>query len=152
MKYRRWGEALSTERVEMNSTLTQATVVPRFVAASLDQLFALITAIAVAKAVPDSFPAVQAATIFLAYIAYYFVLEGLFARTPGKLIARLAVVRLDGRRCGWRQSAVRNLFRVLEVNPLLFGALPAAVSIYFSPQRQRIGDRVAGTLVVHSRR
>jgi hypothetical protein len=40
------------------------------------------------------------------------------------------------------------LFRLLEVNPLLLGDLPAGISIVSSRDRQRIGDRVAGTVVI----
>jgi len=38
--------------------------------------------------------------------------------------------------------------RVLEVNPVLLGAFPAALSVVFSPKHQRFGDKLAGTIVV----
>jgi uncharacterized RDD family membrane protein YckC len=40
------------------------------------------------------------------------------------------------------------LLRILEVNPLLIGALPASIAILSSKRRQRIGDMLAGTVVV----
>ena len=38
---------------------------------------------------------------------------------PGKLLAGLVVVDMDGGRCSWQQIAVRTLTRLFEVNPLL---------------------------------
>ena len=40
--------------------------------------------------------------------------------------------------------------RLLEVNPLLFGGLPAGIAILTSERKQRIGDMLAGTVVVSS--
>jgi uncharacterized RDD family membrane protein YckC len=39
--------------------------------------------------------------------------------------------------------------RLVEVNPLLLGALPAGISILATERKQRIGDLQAGTVVVH---
>ena len=66
----------------------------------------------------------------------------------GLMLAGLVVVQMDGTRITWRQAIVRTLFRGIEVNPLLLGALPAALCIIISRYRQRIGDKVAGTVVV----
>jgi uncharacterized RDD family membrane protein YckC len=38
--------------------------------------------------------------------------------------------------------------RVIEVNPVLLGALPAGIAIISSDLKQRMGDSLAGTLVV----
>jgi uncharacterized RDD family membrane protein YckC len=76
----------------------------------------------------------------------------LFSRTLGKFCMGLIVVQYDGRRCTWRQAIIRTLFRFVEVNPLLLGALPAAISIIGSRHRQRFGDKVARTIVVPARR
>ncbi|MCI0740661.1 MAG: RDD family protein [Gemmataceae bacterium] len=130
---------------------TFGTTVPRYGAAWTDSIFAIIAAIALGKAISETQPYAQAVALVGAYFGYYFVFEGAFSRTPGKFIAGLAIAQIDGTRCTFRQSAIRNCFRVLEVNPLLFGCLPAAISMYYSAKRQRIGDRVAGTLVIHSR-
>jgi uncharacterized RDD family membrane protein YckC len=43
---------------------------------------------------------------------------------------------------------VRTLARLVEVNPLLLGALPAGIAILSSSRRQRIGDWLANTVVV----
>jgi uncharacterized RDD family membrane protein YckC len=36
----------------------------------------------------------------------------------------------------------------VEANPILVGELPAALCVIFSRNRQRFGDKVAGTVVV----
>lgn len=70
-------------------------------------------------------------------------------RTPGKRALGLRVVRLDGAPVGPVESLVRNLLRALEVP---FGYAPGVLAVALGPRRQRIGDVVAGTLVVRERR
>jgi len=70
-------------------------------------------------------------------------------RTPGKLALGLRVVRADGSPVGIAESLVRNLLRAVEV-PL--GYAPGVLAIALGPRRQRLGDLVAGTLVVRERR
>ncbi|MCP3963087.1 MAG: hypothetical protein GY719_35050 [bacterium] len=43
---------------------------------------------------------------------------------------------------------MRTLLRVFEVNPLLFGSLPAGLLVAFTKKHQRLGDSLAGTVVV----
>ncbi|MCA9131453.1 MAG: RDD family protein, partial [Planctomycetales bacterium] len=68
--------------------------------------------------------------------------------TPGKYFAGLTIRDFDGGRCSFRQTIVRTLFRVIEVNPILLGGIPAAASILWSRDKQRFGDKVARTVVV----
>jgi uncharacterized RDD family membrane protein YckC len=70
-------------------------------------------------------------------------------RTPGKRALGLRVVRADGGPVGLAESLVRNLLRAVEV-PL--GYAPGVLAIALGPRRQRLGDLVAGTLVVRERR
>ncbi|PSP76746.1 RDD family protein [Halobacteriales archaeon QS_3_64_16] len=84
------------------------------------------------------------------YLTYTFYFEWRYSRTPGKVNRGLVVVRSDGRPCTLRASALRNLCRYVDflgVPPLVLGVLAAIVS----PTGERIGDRVAGTLVVRTR-
>lgn len=74
--------------------------------------------------------------------------QAAFGTTIMKRAFGLAVVRLDGTRAGFREALVRTLLRIVEVNPLLFGGLPAGLSIAFTKRRQRLGDILAGTAVV----
>jgi uncharacterized RDD family membrane protein YckC len=76
------------------------------------------------------------------------VLEALWSRTLGKYFQGLIVRRVNGNPCDWRASFIRNGLRLVEVNPLLFGGLPAGIAILSSDRRQRIGDMLAHTVVV----
>lgn len=82
--------------------------------------------------------------------AYFTVFEGWFGATPGKLVAGLRVIGRNGRRPGMVRSALRNLLRVIDGLPAL--GILAAVLIESSVERVRLGDRVADTRVVRSRR
>lgn len=127
---------------------TANTIVPRHVAAMVDNVAAMVLSAISAKSL-DAFPiAVQVTVLIVCYLAYYFVFEACLSRTPGKFFAGLVVIRRDGSRITARETVIRTAFRFLEVNPILLGALPAAVSIVFSRHNQRIGDLVAGTIVV----
>jgi uncharacterized RDD family membrane protein YckC len=88
----------------------------------------------------------------------YFVLwEGLRdGRTPGKRMLGLRTIGDSGVRLTFAQAAIRNLFRALDCIPGL-GIGPgsyglAVISHGVSASGQRIGDRVAGTVVVREER
>lgn len=51
--------------------------------------------------------------------------------------------------CGFARALVRNLLYYVDL-PLLLTPLPAAISLMFSDHRQRLGDRVADTIVVRA--
>jgi len=120
----------------------------RLIAVFIDHLLAFGLMLFVVAVVPESFPVVKAVFFFLIYLAYFVVLEALWSRTFGKYFQGLIVRKLDGRRCDWKASLIRGGLRILEVNPLLLGGLPAGIAILSSERKQRIGDMLAGTLVV----
>jgi len=70
-------------------------------------------------------------------------------RTPGKRLAGIRVVREDGGPPGLVESLVRNLLRAVEL-PLAYA--PAILAVALGPRQQRLGDLVAGTLVVRQKR
>jgi uncharacterized RDD family membrane protein YckC len=70
-------------------------------------------------------------------------------RTPGKRLAGIRVVRADGGPPGLLESLVRNLLRAVEL-PLAYA--PAILAVAIGARQQRLGDLVAGTLVVRSKR
>ena len=120
----------------------------RLIAVFIDHLLAFGLMLFVVAFVPESFPIVKAAFFFLIYLAYFVVLEALWSRTLGKYFQGLVVRKLDGSRCDWKGSLIRGGLRILEVNPLLLGGLPAGIAILSSKRKQRVGDMLAGTLVV----
>lgn len=125
---------------------------PRVFAFVLDNLLAALAAFLAVAALKAESPYAGAGALCLTYLAYFFLFESLWSRTPGKYLQGLVVVDSSGARCGWRRALVRTLLRLLEANPLLFGGLPAGVAVLTSKRSQRLGDLAAGTLVVSARR
>jgi len=82
----------------------------------------------------------------LLWVSYYAVLEGLFGASVGKALAGLRVTDLEGRRIGWQAAVVRNFARLLDVLPLTY--VLGGVLTLGSRRHQRLGDRLAGTIVV----
>jgi uncharacterized RDD family membrane protein YckC len=90
-----------------------------------------------------------AALFFLTGWSYDVLFEVLGGgRTPGKRLIGLRVVGVDGAPVGLLESLVRNLLRAVEL-PLLYA--PAVIAVAATERHQRIGDLVAGTLVVRDR-
>lgn len=81
-------------------------------------------------------------------LAYYIVLEARFGWTIGKRLVGLRVVMREGARpLDWRASIVRNVLRLVDG---LFFYLVGAIFIWTSKDRQRLGDRVARTVVLRA--
>jgi uncharacterized RDD family membrane protein YckC len=85
-----------------------------------------------------------ALALFALGLAYFVVLEGMVGATVGKYLVGVRVRTMAGGRIGWTASLVRNLLRAVDVCVCCVGAL----LIWTSPRRQRLGDRVAGTVVL----
>ncbi len=88
--------------------------------------------------------AIQAMTTFAIYVGYFVVLETLWqGQTPGKKWTKIRVIRDNGKPERLTQAILRALLR--PVDDMLFIGV---FFIIFSPQEKRIGDLVAGTIVV----
>lgn len=84
----------------------------------------------------------------LVAFGYYTLYEGSTGATIGKRIFAMQVVQLDGSPITWNQAFVRNAVRFIDaLGFYLVGGLVALRS----PARQRLGDRLAGTVVVWKR-
>jgi uncharacterized RDD family membrane protein YckC len=79
---------------------------------------------------------------------YFPIAEGLWGRTVGKLLTGMIVVDKAGNAPGIGRAAVRTILRLVEVNPVLVGGLPAGIAVALSKNRQRLGDMLAQTYVV----
>lgn len=85
------------------------------------------------------------AAIFVGYFVYFETLwQG---QTPGKRFARIRVIRDDGRSVKMAQATLRALLRPID-DILSLGVF----FIIFSKREKRIGDWIAGTLVVQEER
>ena len=86
--------------------------------------------------------------VFLAQWGYFFAFEALNGgQTPGKKNAGIRVVRDDGLPVGWREAALRNLVRAADMMPIP-SCMVGALSIGLSKRGKRLGDLLAGTMVV----
>ncbi|MEW6108644.1 MAG: RDD family protein [Nitrospirota bacterium] len=80
---------------------------------------------------------------------YHSLLEGLYGKTPGKKICGITVLKDDFSRCGLLAGFLRNLMRIVDG---FFYYLVAVVTMAGTLKWQRLGDIVAGTVVVKKRK
>ena len=89
--------------------------------------------------------------VFLVWSGYFALFEWLWnGQTPGKLWLKLRVIREDGRPVTFWEAAARNLLRLFDMMPFPFYSV-GLVSVFLSARDQRVGDFVAGTVVVRER-
>jgi uncharacterized RDD family membrane protein YckC len=86
---------------------------------------------------------------FASGFLYYIVMEAACGATLGKLLLGLRVRGEDGAPVAVGAAVTRNVLRVVDG---LFFYLPGAILVWTSPRRQRLGDRIAGTVVVRGAR
>ena len=107
---------------------------------------------------------------FIAYWFYGAYFETYYnGRTCGKMIVGLRVLSTDGHAIDGVQAMLRNLFRLIDIMPIItlpsllenndlppiIAAIPLPTAIFglivmsVSPKFQRLGDLVAGTMVVN---
>src|SRR5205814_1923874 len=88
---------------------------------------------------------------FIIWTSYFIIFEWLWnGQTPGKRWLKLRVIREDGRPVTFWEAAVRNLLRTADMMPAPFYSI-GLISVFVSLSDQRIGDMVAGTVVVRER-
>lgn len=79
-------------------------------------------------------------------IGYHTVLEWRSGKTLGKYLVGIRAVEGDGASLSLWSSLVRNLLRVIDWLPLFY--VLGIVLLVASDDRERLGDRLAGTAVV----
>lgn len=96
----------------------------------------------------DVATAVAVVSYFLLSLGYAIACEWLWrGQTLGKKLLRLRVVDERGLRLAFPQVALRNLLRLVDGLPLSY--LVGGVAALLSRRGQRLGDLVAGTLVIY---
>ena len=88
------------------------------------------------------------APFLIFYLVYLSASEWLWGATLGKYIMGLRVIMDPGKKLTFWAALVRNLVGFYERLPLaaMFVSLPMLI---FTPRRQRLGDLLARTHVVH---
>jgi uncharacterized RDD family membrane protein YckC len=88
---------------------------------------------------------------FLIWSGYFVLFEWAWnGQTPGKRWLRLRVIREDGRPISFWEAAARNFLRIFDMMPSSLYSV-GLVSIFITSRDQRVGDLVAGTVVVRER-
>jgi|ERR1044071_1192592 uncharacterized RDD family membrane protein YckC len=88
---------------------------------------------------------------FVIWSSYFVIFEWRWnGQTPGKRWLKLRVIREDGRPITFWEAAVRNLLRLFDIMPFPFYSI-GLISVFISTRDQRVGDFVAGTVVVRER-
>lgn len=96
-------------------------------------------------------PALGILFVFCVYWGYFAFFEIIWkGQTPGKRLAKIRVIHQSGRPINVYEAIGRNLLRVIDGMPGMYGI--GIVCMMISSQHRRVGDYVAGTVVVHEKR
>jgi uncharacterized RDD family membrane protein YckC len=153
------------ERVPLHFAL--ASIGNRFLACAIDHALQALTIILMLIAfsvvanysslgdelsnAPKWLKAVLILIVFLIVSGYFAFFEWIWnGQTPGKRWLKLRVIREDGRPITFWEATVRNLLRTADMMPAPFYSI-GLISVFISLSDQRIGDMVAGTVVVRER-
>jgi uncharacterized RDD family membrane protein YckC len=94
--------------------------------------------------------AIAIALPFLFQWGYFTLFEAFWrGQTPGKRVMRIRVIQQTGRPISLFESMSRNLLRAIDMLPSLY--IFGVITMFLTSRQQRLGDLVAGTLVVHER-
>jgi uncharacterized RDD family membrane protein YckC len=117
----------------------------RFVAILIDTI--IIAIIAGILSIPFQ-SQLSGAVSLLIFLLYFILLEGAYGQTVGKMAVKIKVVREDGTKIDYMDAVVRNILRLIDLIPYFIPYLLGAILMWTSDMKQRLGDRVAHTVVV----
>lgn len=159
------GNQLSIDTPELVSIeMPIAGIGSRFIAIVVDYLIWTAAAIVFALVAAIALPALQLygrisanwiigivlLLVFLVQWGYFTLFEALWnGRTPGKRAAKIHVIHRSGRAISFIEALARNLVRFIDYLPGFYAV--GVVTMFLSRQNQRLGDLVAGTIVVRDR-
>jgi uncharacterized RDD family membrane protein YckC len=96
-------------------------------------------------------PALAIFILFAIYWGYFAFFESIWSgQTPGKRYAGIRVIKDSGRPINTFEAIGRNLMRAVDGLPGVYGV--GLVCMMCNRQSRRLGDFVAGTVVVHEKR
>jgi uncharacterized RDD family membrane protein YckC len=88
-------------------------------------------------------------TFFAFLWGYPTICETIWGRTPGKAVMGLRVVTREGAPVAFRHAAIRAALALVDLYGTFGGV--AVLTVLLSKREQRLGDLVAGTLVLRER-
>ncbi|MGG4166586.1 RDD family protein [Rossellomorea vietnamensis] len=90
-------------------------------------------------------------TIFVINWGYFFALEYFWGgKTVGKRMLGIRVMQENGHSVTLLSCFIRNLMRIIDMLPVSY--FLGMIMIFLHSKHKRLGDIVAGTIVVHERR
>src|SRR5690625_1803955 len=88
--------------------------------------------------------------LFIINYGYYIFFEYFnTGQTPGKRIVGIRVIQDNGHNITMLSSIIRNLMRIIDSLPSAY--FIGILMVFFHAENKRLGDLVAGTIVVHER-
>jgi uncharacterized RDD family membrane protein YckC len=85
---------------------------------------------------------------FVIYWGYFAIFEALWnGQTPGKRHAGIRVIKESGRAITPFEAIGRNLVRIIDQIPGMYAI--GVITMFLNEKNKRLGDFVAGTVVVH---
>ena len=153
------------ERVPLHFAL--ASIGNRFIACAIDHTIQMVVLIALVilfliiqdvsdigsrlTSAPNWVKALLIIIVFILMSGYFAIFEWIWnGQTPGKRWLKLRVIREDGRPISFFEAMVRNLLRNFDIMPSPFYSI-GLISVFATERDQRVGDLVAGTVVVRER-
>lgn len=89
--------------------------------------------------------------LFAIQWGYFFLFEWLSGgKTPGKMAIGVRVVKEDGGKAPVLSILIRNLLRIIDMLPFYY--LVGMLMVFFHRNHKRLGDLVAGTIVIHEKK
>ncbi len=89
--------------------------------------------------------------LFLPVYTYSFWFEVLLrGRTPGKIVMKLQVMRLDGLPYSWENALIRWMFTIIDWLPTM--GITGFIAISTTKNGQRLGDLAAGTVLINMKK
>jgi uncharacterized RDD family membrane protein YckC len=87
---------------------------------------------------------------FVLIYGYFILFESIWnGQTPGKRLTHIRVIKDSGQPITAIDAVGRNLLRIVDQMPFAYGI--GVLCAWISPQSKRLGDYVAGTVVVHEK-
>ena len=158
------------EHVELQFAL--ASLGNRFLACAIDhalQFSAMLAALIIALTVNSTIRALSESTLekakagslwtiaililslFIIYFGYFALFEAFWnGQTPGKRLLKLRVIKDDGRPINIFEACARNVIRLFDFMPTWLYSI-GILTVFMNSKAKRLGDFVAGTVVIKER-
>jgi uncharacterized RDD family membrane protein YckC len=160
-------ETLAIETPEqVTLELPVAGIGSRFAALAIDTVIQIVlyvvSGVVLALGIPSVFsrapawlrtsgPALAILALYTLYWGYFSIFEIWWdGRTPGKRLASIRVIKSNGRPIRFYEALARNILRAIDFLPAMYAV--GVVAMALDRKSRRLGDLVAGTIVVHDRR